>query len=55
MDLFLGGTPGLDAGDDFVGELAVRAEAGGIAVRCALGGEGEPGVDTLGHGIGTGS
>lgn len=45
----------MDAGDYFAGELAVRAEAGDIAVRCALGGEGEPGVDTLGHRIRAGS
>lgn len=45
----------MNAGDDFTGELAVGAEAGGIAVGCALGSEGEPSVDALGHGIGAGS
>jgi hypothetical protein len=32
LNFRLGGTPGLDAGDDLVGEVAVRAEAGGVAV-----------------------
>lgn len=37
LDLGLGCAPGLDAGDDLLGELFVRAEALGIAVGGALG------------------
>lgn len=48
LDLFLGGAPCLDATDDLLGEVGVRAEAAGVAVRLALRHEGEPGVDALG-------
>lgn len=32
LDLFLGGTPSLNAGNDFAGEFAVWTEAGGVTV-----------------------
>lgn len=51
-DLRLGATPGLNTGDDLLGEFFIRAEARGITVRGTLGGQSEPGVQALGHSVG---